>query len=189
MNYWITADTHFNHANIIRYCNRPFNSIEEMNEVLIYNWNAVVKPGDVVYHLGDFGFGRAKGINCTEDVKNLLKRLNGCINLILGNHDEQNFNSKTKGLFQSTALMRDVTINNQRIVLCHYAMRTWPGSNRGSWQLYGHSHGKLLDDPNLLSIDVGVDCHNFRPINFDEIKVIMSKKTWKPFENREDESD
>ena len=54
---WVTSDTHFNHANIIKYCNRPFSSVEEMNETIIANWNKVVSEDDMVYHLGDFALG------------------------------------------------------------------------------------------------------------------------------------
>ncbi len=83
MNHWFTADTHFGHANIIKYCNRPFGSSVEMNETMISNWNKVVQPGDIVYHLGDFCFGR-KGYEF--DI--YFNRLNGLIVFIKGNHDK-----------------------------------------------------------------------------------------------------
>ena len=72
MRYWFTSDTHFGHANIMKYCNRPFASVTEMDETLIANWNAVVRNGDTVFHLGDFAFCRE-----TNAVERLLKRLNG----------------------------------------------------------------------------------------------------------------
>ena len=78
MNYFFIADTHFNHANIIKFCNRPFNDVLEMNEVMIDNWNKTVKWNDKVYHVGDFAFGEAKHI---------IDRLNGKITLILGSHE------------------------------------------------------------------------------------------------------
>ena len=78
---WVTSDTHFNHANIIKYCNRPFSSVEEMNETIIANWNKVVSERDIVYHLGDFALGDKSLI------PNILRRLNGCIKVIMGNHD------------------------------------------------------------------------------------------------------
>ena len=80
MKYFI-ADTHFNHENIIRYCNRPFENSNEMNEYIINKWNSVVNENDVVYHLGDVGFGN------TEELKQLVGRLNGTKILIRGNHD------------------------------------------------------------------------------------------------------
>ena len=87
---WITADTHFGHTKILVYEKdaRPFNSVEEMNEALIANWNKVVKAGDVVYHVGDFGFTRKLNLDPFNEMKNLLNRLNGSINLnfiFLGN--------------------------------------------------------------------------------------------------------
>lgn len=152
-----------------------------MNESLISNWNRVVKKGDIVYHLGDFGFTAGKG-DIVKDIKSILRRLNGSINLILGNHDCQNYSERVLKLFCSNTLLRDKTINGQRIIMCHYAMRTWPGQHKGAISLYGHSHGNLPDDPHSLSIDVGVDCHNYAPISFEQVMEIMSKKTYKPTE-------
>lgn len=180
-NYFWTSDTHFNHSKIIEYSTRPFKTVEEMNEALISNWNSVVKKSDIVYHLGDFGFTAGKG-DIVKDIKSILQRLNGSINLILGNHDCQNYNERVLKLFCSHTLLRDKTINGQRIIMLHYAMRTWPGQHKGSWNLYAHSHGNLPDDLNSLSIDVGVDCHNYTPISFEQVKEIMSKKTYKPLE-------
>lgn len=81
-NIWITSDSHFFHNNIIKYCNRPFSDVNEMNETLIANWNSVVKPQDKVYHLGDLYMGGTR-----REVESLLYRLNGHKRLILGNHD------------------------------------------------------------------------------------------------------
>ena len=80
MIYFI-ADTHFNHENIIKYCNRPFKNTYKMNEYIIQKWNSVVKKDDTVYHLGDVGFGSL------QEVKSLVERLNGTKILIKGNHD------------------------------------------------------------------------------------------------------
>ena len=68
----------------------------------------------------------------------------------------------------------------RKIVLFHYALKTWDSAHCDAWSLYGHSYGNLKDDPASLSLDVGVDCQNFRPISYDEVKEIMSKKNWKP---------
>lgn len=78
---FFTSDTHFGHANIIRFCKRPFENVEEMNEVLIENWNKVVSDDDTVFHLGDFAFG---GSNVWKEI---IPRLKGHINLIIGNHE------------------------------------------------------------------------------------------------------
>ena len=81
MNTWIISDTHFGHENIIKYCNRPFSSVEEMDARMIKLWNNVVKKNDIVYHLGDFGVGNK------EYISKIVSKLNGRIFLILGNHD------------------------------------------------------------------------------------------------------
>jgi len=76
-----------------------------------------------------------------------------------------------------------IDLAGQQIILCHYAMRVWDKSHWGIWHLYGHSHGSLPDDPRSLSYDVGVDKNNFTPLLFEEVKEIMSKKTFKPVDH------
>jgi len=78
---WFTADHHFNHANIIKYCNRPFSSVDEMNNELVRRWNEVIKPDDTVYHLGDFTL---EGV---ETFYKFFMQLNGKILIIPGGHD------------------------------------------------------------------------------------------------------
>ena len=176
-NTWISADAHFGHYNIIKLCNRNFDDDIHMNSRLTDNWNSVVRPDDNVIHLGDFAF---RGNSADTYIKNL----NGNIWFVLGNHDKdlkkffgdaivKHFNGKTYRILPPETM---INIDNQYIVLSHYSMRSWDGQFHGVWQLYGHSHGKLKDDPNALSIDVGVDCHNFYPINFNQIKAIMDNK-------------
>lgn len=177
MNYWFTSDTHFNHANIIKYCKRPFKDTVEMNEAIIFNWNAVVQPNDMIYHLGDFCFAK-------EDYMfdSYLNRLKGTIIFIKGNHDHIAWRNRHK-FYASHDSYHEIEIDGENITLCHYAMRVWNRSHHGAWHLYGHSHGSLPDDPNSLSFDCGVDCFNFKPINFEEIGPIMAKKTWKPIDH------
>lgn len=174
-----SSDTHFGHAKIIEYCKRPFRDVSHMHEVLIERWNAVVKPADTVYHLGDFGFGPA--------VPLVRRRLNGSIRLILGNHDK--IRLEDASMFTSIDHLKLIDVDKQRIVLCHYAMRTWQFQSKGAWQLYGHSHGNLADDPGLLSCDVGVDCWNMFPVSMSQLRERMSHKTWRPVDHhgRDDE--
>lgn len=186
MSVFFTSDTHFGHANVIKYCNRPFKSSEEMDEALIENWNSVVSPGDTVYHLGDFGFGRA------DFLSRILWRLNGNKSLVLGNHDKTIKNQV--GLFLKDGLLREVvpykeiSVNKQHIVLCHYAMRVWNKSHYGSWMLYGHSHGTL--PPHGKSVDVGTDSKwvlgspKYAPLSFDEIQRFMNGRTVDHHEDR-----
>lgn len=158
-----TADPHFQHANIIKYCNRPFKDVEEQDETLITNWNSVVRPDGIIYIVGDFGFG---------SLERILRRLNGTKFLVLGSHDKS-AQSCSKYFAKMSPLM-EITVEDQPIVLCHYAMRVWGKSHYGSWHLYGHSHGKL--EGQGKSFDVGVDSHNFFPWSFEEIKKEMNSR-------------
>jgi calcineurin-like phosphoesterase family protein len=179
-NCWLTSDEHYGHNNVIKFCNRPYKDIEEMKEGLIENHNSVVKKGDLVYHLGDI-FWRT--IPLLEAVS-IVKRLNGQHYYVRGNHEE---------LIDHNKNLRDLFIWNKdiaeihpagfpKIVLCHYALRTWNGSNRGSWQLYGHSHNGLsrsvqgvTREESALSLDVGVDAWNMFPVSLDEIALKMKE--------------
>ena len=91
-----------------------------------------------------------------------------------GNHDKQA--RKLEAEFSWLADLTEVSVHGRPIVLCHYALRVWNRSNRGSWHPYGHSHGRLPEAPVSLSLDVGVDTHDFRPWQFDEIIQIMREK-------------
>ena len=161
-NAFFTADTHFNHANIIRYCRRPFSSITGMNEALIAGWNARVGKNDLVYHLGDFAWG---------DWRPILEQLNGDIILVSGGHDKRQQKNYRARFLQIADLM-DIVIDGKSIVLCHYCLRVWNKSHYDSWHLFGHSHGRL---PALgKSLDVGVDGHDFAPWSWEEIKTYMA---------------
>ena len=201
---WVESDTHYYHPNIILYCNRPYVKegdtelqdgqtrwkqkmtgrikAAEMTEDLIKYHNELVKPEDTVWHLGDFTFGG------TPEVIRLLRRLNGNYKFIWGNHDKplRDFSAiidhypdiKTRVEFLGN--MIETLIEDKEVTLCHYPMKVWNRSHRSSWSLYGHCHGTLPDDPNSMSFDCGIDCHNLRPIPFSKVREIMSKKTYKP---------
>ena len=155
-NTWFTSDTHFDHANVIKYCNRPFRNKDEMNEALIENWNSVVRSGDRVFHLGDFAF--------SNDPGKFFHRLNGDKILILGNHDRQ----PVKHLpWNSVHTYFELKIDGKFIVLCHYAFKAWNKSHHGALNFFGHSHGSM--PMNSQQIDVGVDCWNYTPVNLDQI--------------------
>ena len=166
---WFTADTHFGHANIIRYCGRPFETKEEHDAVLIQNWNSVVRPNDTVYHLGDFGYGDPIAL------KKIAARLSGRIHFIKGNHDKPSTIDIIGGRFSTVNDVHVITpkINDkkQTIFLSHYAHRSWYKSNHGSWHLWGHSHGNM--ESYGLSFDCGVDCWNFTPISLKQVEAKM----------------
>lgn len=160
---FFTADTHFDHGNIVSYCNRPFSCKEEMNEAIVANWNSVVRKGDTVYHLGDFSF---------SPPHRFLSRLNGTVILVRGNHDHSR--SIRGAAFHEVHDILTLNMGPRRpnIVLCHYAMLTWPSAHRGAWHLFGHSHGTLQGVGR--SFDVGVDCNNFTPISLEEVAQRMT---------------
>ena len=167
---WFTSDTHFGHENIIQHCSRPFDSVREMDEYLLDRINECVShPGDVLYHLGDFAFWQ------TRNLVNYYRSQIKCkqVFLVRGNHDTR-LSPEDKKLFTGVYDIKEVKWAGQKICLCHYAMRTWPSSHKGSWHLYGHSHGKLLLDPNLKAFDTGVDCQGYRPIAFEEVQALIS---------------
>lgn len=174
---WFTADTHFDHARIIELCKRPFANVEEMNKTMVERWNALVKPGDIVHHLGDFAFGKQH--------LSWLGRLNGNKFFVEGNHDEYFVGELRRfGLIGQMSAYRQISVNGQKIVLFHYGMRTWHHDLRGTWQLYGHSHGGL--PPLGKSCDVGVDNWNFAPVHFDVLREFMETRkihTAPAFEN------
>lgn len=161
---FFTADTHFSHANIIKYCNRPFGDAHEMNKALVNNWNSVVPQDGIVFHLGDFSMG---------DPERIIKRLNGEIVLVLGNHDRSSI--KKSHLFKATCDMLDLTIKKDMfVVCCHYAMRTWNRSHFNCPHLFGHSHGTL--PPVGKSWDVGVDNNNFTPLSIYNVERIINSR-------------
>ena len=178
---FFTADTHFGHYNIIKYCKRPFKTIDDMNNTIINNWNKVVNNKDLVYHLGDFSLRQNK----KNEINDILNALNGQIFLIKGNHDQtKQLSKKIKQRFIAikdihTVKIQDDEINtNQKhhIMLCHYPIRNWDGQFHDSWHLYGHSHGMLEEDQEKMSFDVGVDCNNFYPFSYEDVKLRMLKK-------------
>ena len=154
MTSFFTADTHFGHANIIKYCNRPFKDVDEMNEAIIANWNNVVKEGDTVYHLGDFSF---RGFHRYKN------RLNGNIILLQGNHDDE---SNIKDMV--------IALNGKIWYMCHIP----PLENRQKFCLCGHIHEKWKSKKigNKIIINVGVDVWGFKPITIQDILKEVNKR-------------
>lgn len=170
-NIWFTSDLHLGHANVIKHTNRPFRDVEEMDEEIIKRWNSEIKPKDTVYHLGDFSFHPAR----------YLKRLNGELHIILGNHDPKpskwkgymlgNINYPPHPNIKSVQTTLEISPHGQFIFLSHYAHRVWPKSHFNTWHLYGHSHNTL--EQWGKSMDVGVDGNDFYPYSWNEIRTAM----------------
>ena len=177
---YFTSDLHFGHDAVIEYCQRPFKSLEHMEAALIENWNDTIRAGDDVYVLGDFSLAKP------ERTLDVLRQLNGNIYLVRGNHD-RGAKGRVKGRFVWIKDLYELKVRDervkggkQRIVLCHYALLTWPAMHHGAWSLHGHSHGSLRDSPTAKRLDVGVDCHNYRPISYEEVRSIMLTKRFEP---------
>jgi calcineurin-like phosphoesterase family protein len=185
MKSFFTSDTHWFHKNIIEYSNQPFRTVDEMNESMIRNWNEVVGINDNVYHIGDFSFADK------EKTMRLIDRLNGNIHFVYGNHDKViRRSAELQSRFVWCKEVAEIDVDDpdapkgkRRIFLSHYAHRVWNKSHHGVWHLYGHSHGSLPDDPTSRSFDVGVDCHQYYPLSYNEVKAIIKKKDWKPIDH------
>ena len=176
---FFTSDTHFNHANIIKFCNRPFKDVEQMNETLIANWNRMISNDDIVFHLGDFCLGGA------AEWTKVLARLNGKIYLILGNHDLKNLRQGFVGRFEHVAMQMHIMMGKQRIYLCHYPFLCFEGGYKNVWQLFGHVHSRKsntgIDAGRLQYLfptqyDVGVDNNEFAPVSFEQVQRIINKQ-------------
>ncbi len=193
MTIWFTADTHFFHYAIIEYCNRPVpqylnrqEQVFEMNKRLVENWNEVVKDEDEVYHLGDFGF-------CgTANAMSIFKQLKGKKYLIRGNHDhdlakklpwiwaKDYYNLRVHDSYEKDN--GETQQFHRHIVLCHYPILSWDGMAHGSWHLHGHCHGSLYDS-GVRRIDVGVDCNQYKPVSYEELKNKMALREVKPVDH------
>ncbi len=159
---WFTSDTHFGHPGILFM--RPFDTIEQMDEKLIWEWNDVIGPRDHVFHLGDFSFHKAVG------TLEILSSLNGIKYLIRGNHDRNNLNGACLAMFDGgVEHYHEITVGSQLVTLCHFPFKSWNG-----WNLHGHSHGSLA--PTGKQLDVGVDVHGFHPLSFEEVALDMKNK-------------
>jgi len=161
---FITADQHFFHGNIIKYCNRPFKSLEQMNETIIRNHNERVKPNDIVYHIGDFCFrnsNNSRGEGTRTTAEEYIQKLNGRIVFIKGNHDQ---NNSLKTVIESMV----INYGGKRMWLIHdpkYARADY------SINLVGHIHNnwKFQRREDSIIINVGVDVWGFKPMKLQEI--------------------
>lgn len=165
--YWFSADYHLSHRNIINYCNRPFNTVEEMNTTILTNLQNSIESGDILYYLGDLTFKEAVAKEFFKSFSNLE------IHYIIGNHDNPKVLKIAAKYCNSVSNLSDIEIEGISMTLCHYAMRVWNKSHFNAWQLYGHSHGTLT--PLGKQYDVGVDSNSFKPVSFERLKSIMTE--------------
>ncbi len=169
---YFTSDLHFCHAKCIKDCNRPFSSVEEMNEMLIQYWNDTVKPSDDIYVLGDFALHQPMDV-----IHGLFERLCGHIHLIFGNHDHEITRHRYyfRDVLESMHALSTLRIHgDKRLILCHYPLLYWCGDYEDRFiHLYGHLHNNQHD--NFIAshlrnaYNVGVDMNNYHPVSIDEI--------------------
>jgi calcineurin-like phosphoesterase family protein len=167
---YFTADLHFGHANVIRYCNRPYATADEMNEALIRNWNRIVHRDDDVYILGDVTMKPA------ANAHEYISALKGRKYLIRGNHDR--FLKNYEPYLADFIRVKDYEVLNygdRHFVLFHYPIAEWYGAFRGAIHLYGHVHNSEAANERMRSslagfaYNVGVDCNGYSPVSIKDI--------------------
>lgn len=161
---YFTADLHLGHANVIRFCNRPFTDVEEMDEALIANWNATVTGKDDVYILGDLFYRNSVPADET------LHRLRGRKHLILGNHDKRWINTvDLPRYFADVTNLLTYKRDGVKYTLCHYPMLSWEGRGRGGYMIHGHIHNNKPEIDNDYLLNAGVEVNGYAPVPFDEL--------------------
>ena len=144
---WFTSDTHFGHANVLKFSERPWDDIDDMNYALIENINACVEPSDELYILGDFSF------KLTVQQAYELRKLIRCkkIHLVHGNHDKDWRQPEVADAFIVEPPIKVLKVDGVKIVMSHYPMADWQSMGHGSWHIHGHIHsqGSAYNDANL----------------------------------------
>lgn len=166
---WFISDTHFEHANILKFTGddgeriRPeFRDVHHMNEQIIENWNSVVKPGDKVWHLGDFAFGNKK------IAERIIKRLHGRKRLCVGNHDQV---KEIAPFFEKVVLWRIFKEHN--FTCTHIPMRL-EQLRKTAFNVHGHIHQNMMNDPRF--INVCVEHTDYHPVHLEEVKKIIANR-------------
>lgn len=155
---WCISDTHFFHANIIKYCKRPFANVAEMNKYIINSWNSVVNTDDTVYHAGDFAFGPK------EYVESLVSQLNGSIILIQGNHDKF---SRTKILECGFADFHKGPFKLGELIITHAPLQD---VSSDYINVHGHTHNTYIEEIDTdWHVNVSADVLGFKPILISDI--------------------
>ena len=166
---FFTSDTHFGAERTLKLSKRPFNSVEEMDKIMIDNWNNTVGKDDIVFHLGDFG---------NYDV---IKQLNGKVYLIFGNYEFKDMNTKFNNKNEFISYLFDLgfydvyydtclnyKIDNNLIVMSHEPSKLSKEFIKDTdIHLFGHIHEKQMIK--RFGLNVGMDCHNFKPIDLDTV--------------------
>ena len=165
MNNWFISDTHFSHFNIIRYTGRPFLSVDEMNERLIENWNAVIMPEDTVFFLGDFGLGT------TDFLTSLCNQLSGNKICIRGNHDETATKMRTIG-FNLVLESAFIKIGRHLVELIHIPSESPPPH----FQFHGHVHEKRPNKIINRQLNLSVEVWDYKPVSEKTLVALLDRE-------------
>ena len=173
MAIYLTADLHLGHSSILHLAGRPFGSVKEMDEAIIANYNAIVRPNDIVYLLGDVTFRIP-----LSQAEALIRRLNGRKVLLRGNHDK----TYDPALFEDVRDFDSIKVNGVWISMMHYPMLEWPHSRHGAIQAHGHQHNKpghneVNREAGIRRYDVGVDANRFFPVNAEALVTFFNGTT------------
>lgn len=165
MNYYI-ADTHFGHSNVISFDKRPFSSADEMDRIMLANWNSRITDNDDVYIIGDFVY------RADKNVAWYCNRLHGKKHLILGNHDK--LTDDDRKYFVSVDKMLHITDGSNQICACHFPIAEWNGFRKGHYHIYAHIHNKKDDTYEFMSkreraLNAGCMINNYMPVTFQEL--------------------
>jgi calcineurin-like phosphoesterase family protein len=163
---WYTSDQHFWHNNIIKYCKRPFDNQQQMNDAILTLYNETIGPNDEVYHLGDICFYEKKAIE-------LLEQMNGRKHLVSGNHDAKKL-ARWIG-WETSQAYKEIKDEGRKVILCHYPIWSWNGMYRLTTHLHGHCHATKAPGKTRRSADVGVDAWDFKPVTLDQIEEQMAR--------------
>lgn len=172
---WFTSDYHLNHFRIIMYDDRPFSSIEEMNNTLMRNAHDAISKNDTVYYLGDLAF-----MTKSEQIREYMDRVcsKGRWYFLRGNHDNKKNVEVIKDYAYDNAVhdILEVSINGQFIVLCHYPLLSWNKSVHGSWHIHGHNHRICDFKDGAKRMNVAVNLNNYFPVSFDTVREYMKEE-------------
>lgn len=168
---WFTSDTHFGHANVLKFKARPWKTVEEMDGGLVRSINTWVRPEDDLYVLGDFSYKISAEAAAAVRGRIRCRR----VHLVPGNHDKDWTDGRVAGAFIVERDVAKLKSGGRKLVLCHYPLMDLPSMSHGSILLHGHIHstGPAYNDANLAQgiyrMDVGVDANGFRPVSLDEV--------------------
>lgn len=168
MQKYYISDTHLGHEAIIKFCERSFETVDEMDRKIVNNWNDVVGEEDEVYIIGDFMY-RSK-----HHPEYYLHQLKGKKHLVLGNHDRWTNQVDLPIYFESVTQIKEISDQSRHIVLCHYPMVEWPRYYKGSIHIFGHIHNKKNGAYDYYSnqdnmFNAGADINNFTPVTLQQL--------------------